>query len=221
MTIVDDKIEKSNKHFKMAMDVLVIMCIILPFVQIFFGVFKWSNFFSSLSIASSMTIATVFFKRTITTEGYKVKMNSFIYLVWSIPLVVIGTIVGSYYSTYLKTLLDIFPIYMMMPLIIYMTCLFKCIYKSLETECSKHSILDALELEKKDYAIVMNFSDGIFYEIFGKMKVFIGTDTVADSTLHVNKISQKRFVDKVSEMTETPVKELTVDHFTITEMTEI
>lgn len=217
----DINIDKADHQFKLAMTALVVMCIVLPFIQIFFGEFKWSNFFSSLSIASSMTIATIFFKKTMIKEGYKVKMNSFIYLVSLIPIVTVGTIVSSYYYQPMKTILDVFPIYMMMPLIVYMACIFKCIYKSLESLCSKGSIISALELEKKDYTIVMNFSDNVFYELFGNMKVFIGTDKIADSTVSVDKISNDLYIEKVSELTETPKNELTVDHFAVADMITI
>lgn len=217
----DINIDKADHQFKLAMTALVFMCIVLPFIQIFFGEFKWSNFFSSLSIASSMTIATVFFKRTMINEGYKVKMNSFIYLVALIPIVTVGTIVSSYYYTPIKMMLDVFPVYMMMPLIVYMACIFKCIYKTLESLCSKGSIIQALDLEKKDYTVVMNFSDNVFYEVFGNMKVFIGMDTVADSTVSVSNISNATKTTKVSELTETPRSELTVDHFTIADMENI
>lgn len=217
----DINIDKADYQFKLAMNALVVMCIILPFLQIFFGEFKWSSFFSSLSIASSMTIATLFFKKTMIKEGYKVKMNSFIYLVALIPVVTVGTIVSSYYYQPIKIILDVFPIYMMMPLFVYMVCIFKCIFKSLETLCSKGSIIAALDLEKKDYTIVMNFSDNAFYELFGNMKVFIGDDKIADSTVSVNKISNATTTKKVSELTDTPKNELTVDHFTIAEMETI
>ena len=217
----DINIDKADYQFKLAMNALVVMCIILPFLQIFFGEFKWSSFFSSLSIASSMTIATLFFKKTMIKEGYKVKMNSFIYLVALIPVVTVGTIVSSYYYQPIKMILDVFPIYMMMPLFVYMACIFKCIFKSLETLCSKGSIIAALDLEKKDYTIVMNFSDNVFYELFGNMKVFIGADKIADSTVSVNKISNATTTKKVSELTDTPKNELTVDHFTIAEMETI
>lgn len=217
----DINIDKADYQFKLAMNALVVMCIILPFLQIFFGEFKWSSFFSSLSIASSMTIATLFFKKTMIKEGYKVKMNSFIYLVALIPVVTVGTIVSSYYYQPIKMILDVFPIYMMMPLFVYMACIFKCIFKSLETLCSKGSIIAALDLEKKDYTIVMNFSDNVFYELFGNMKVFIGDDKIADSTVSVNKISNATTTKKVSELTDTPKNELTVDHFTIAEMETI
>lgn len=217
----DINIDKADYQFKLAMNALVVMCIILPFLQIFFGEFKWSSFFSSLSIASSMTIATIFFKKTMIKEGYKVKMNSFIYLVALIPVVTVGTIVSSYYYQPIKMILDVFPIYMMMPLFVYMACIFKCIFKSLETLCSKGSIIAALDLEKKDYTIVMNFSDNVFYELFGNMKVFIGDDKIADSTVSVNKISNATTTKKVSELTDTPKNELTVDHFTIAEMETI
>lgn len=217
----DINIDKADYQFKLAMNALVVMCIILPFLQIFFGEFKWSSFFSSLSIASSMTIATLFFKKTMIKEGYKVKMNSFIYLVALIPVVTVGTIVSSYYYQPIKMILDVFPIYMMMPLFVYMACIFKCIFKSLETLCSKGSIIAALDLEKKDYTIVMNFSDNAFYELFGNMKVFIGDDKIADSTVSVNKISNATTTKKVSELTDTPKNELTVDHFTIAEMETI
>lgn len=221
MNATDMNIDKADHHFKLAMNALVVMCIVLPFLQIFFGEFKWSNFFSSLSIASSMTIATVFFKKTMIKEGYKVKMNSFIYLVALIPIVTIGTIVSSYYYAPVKMMLDVFPVYMMMPLVVYMACIFKCIYKTLESLCSKGSIIQALDLEKKDYTVVMNFSDNIFYEVFGNMKVFIGMDKVADSTVSVDSISNTSTAEKVSELTETPRSELTVDHFTIADMEAI
>lgn len=221
MKTTDINIDKADHQFKLAMNALVVMCVVLPFLQIFFGEFKWSSFFSSISIASSMTVATIFFKKTMIREGYKVKMNSFIYLVALIPIVTVGTIVSSYYYEPMKMILDVFPVYMMMPLIVYMACIFKCIYKSLESLCSKGSIIAALDLEKKDYTIVMNFSDNNFYEVFGNMKVVIGADKVAESTVSVDSISNVRKTEKVSEITETPRNELTVDHFTIADMANI
>lgn len=215
------KIDKADHHFKLAMNAMIVMCIVLPFIQIFFGEFRWSSFFSSLSIASSMTITTIFFKKTMIREGYKVKMNSFIYLVALIPIVTIGTIVSSYYYEPMKMILNVFPVYMMMPLVIYMVCIFKCIFKTLESHCCKGSIIEALDLEKKDYTVVMNFSDNVFYEIFGNMKVFIGADKVADSTVSVDKISNYIYTEEVSALTQTPKNELTVDHFTIADMNTI
>lgn len=221
MNNTEQNIDKDDHKFKIAMNALVVMCVILPFLQIFFGEFKWSSFFSSLSIAMSITVATLFFKKTMIKEGYKVKMNSFLYLVALIPVVTAGVIVSSYYVEPMKIILNVFPIYMMMPLLVYMACIFKCIFKSFETLCSKGSILGALQLKREDYTIVMNFSDNVFYEVFGNMKVFIGQDKVADSTVSVHSISNQRTVEKVSEITETPRNELTVDHFSVADMANI
>lgn len=217
----DIKIDKADYHFKLAMNGMIVMCIVLPFIQIFFGEFKWSSFFSSVSISASMAITTIFFKKTMIREGYKVKMNSFIYLVALIPIVTIGTIISSYYYEPMKMILNVFPVYMMMPLVIYMACIFKCIFKTLESHCSKGAIIEALDLEKKDYTVVMNFSDNVFYELFGNMKVFIGADKVADSTVSVDKISNSIYTEEVSDLTQTPKNELTVDHFTIADMSTI
>jgi hypothetical protein len=219
--MVDTSLDNSDKHFKKAMDVLVVMSVVLPFVQIFFGEFRWSSFFSSLSIATSMAVATMFFKKTMIEQGYKVKMTSFVILVWSTPAVVIGSIVASHYFEYAKALLDVFPVYMMMPLLTYMFCIFRCIYKSIETDCHKSSILSAMQLDKKDYQIVMDFNNNIFYESFGNWKVFIGENVIAGSSLSVSKISNEYHVIAVSEMNETPRNKLTLEHFMVAEMVEI
>lgn len=214
-------IDNADKHFKLAMNALVAMCVVLPFLQIFYGEFKFSSFFSSLSIAMSLTVATVFFKKTMIKEGFKVKMNSFLYLVALIPFSTVAIIISSYYYEPVKTILNVFPIYMMLPLLVYMACIFKCIFKSLETLCLKNSILSALDLEKKDYTIVMNFSDNVFYELFGNMKVEIGADKIFDSTVSIASISNSNTTQQVSDITETPKNQLTVDHFTIADMANI
>lgn len=217
----DIVIDKDFKHFKLAMNALVIMCSILPFLQIFFGEFKWSSFFSSVSIAISLTVATLFFKKTLNEQGYQVKMNSFVYLVAFIPFGTAGIIVSSYFYEPVKMILNVFPIYMMLPLTIYMHGMFRCIYKSLESVCLKHDILGAFDLTKKDYTIVMNFSDKVFYEIFGNMKVLIGDSKVIDTNLTVNKISNSNYVEEVSETTGVSKKELTPEDFTVFDMLKI
>lgn len=221
MPTTNINIDNADKHFKLAMNALVAMCVVLPFLQIFYGEFKFSSFFSSLSIAMSLTVATVFFKKTMIKEGFKVKMNSFLYLVTLIPVGTVAIIISSYYYEPVKTILNVFPIYMMLPLLVYMACIFKCIFKSLETLCLKNSILSALDLEKKDYTIVMNFSDNVFYELFGNMKVEIGADKIFDSTVSVASISNSNTTQQVSDITETPKNQLTVDHFTIADMANI
>jgi len=218
---IDIIIDKNFKHFKLAMNALVVMCIILPFLQIFFGEFKWSSFFSSISIAISLTVATLFFKRALNEQGYQVKMNSFVYLVAFIPFGTIGVIASSYFYDPVKTILNVFPIYMMLPLMIYMHGMFRCIYKSLESVCPKNSIIGAFDLSQKDYTIVMNFTDKVFYEVFGNMKVLIGDNKVVDTNLSVDTISNSHYVEEVSETTGVSKKELMPEHFTVFDMLKI
>lgn len=212
-----DELVKTTKQFKLALKVLFVVTACMPIIHIIFYKFNMASF----SVAFSTCLAIWIFSNNSISKQTYVKFNLFIYLVYLVPVISLSLYALSYFNKDFKTIMDIFPITIMIPLLVYMHMMSKYLYKILESYCHRSMICTALNIKETDYSMVLNFSNKQFYEVFKNFKVNIGDKKIEGTELKVDDITNKEKVAAVAKLANLQVDEVTVDDFTVYEMAQI
>lgn len=210
--------KKHTERYKLSLKILMVTSILVPFINIIFFKFNFSSFSTGLSIAFSMAVTVFYNLKFFGTK--EVKMTGFFITAILMPFFIIGSIVYAHLNSIAMDIMNTYPIYTMFPMFAIAYGTMKVTFKVLENNANE-TITKVLNLKPDERETILNFTNNIFYEKFGNFKINIGEKTIEGSTISVDKLFDREYVEKVSNMAETEINKLTVDEFLLYEMSEI
>lgn len=212
-----NKLTKSTIDFKRSLDIFIVIVVALPIIHL--SLFNFN--IASYSVTFSLVFGVWLFKNRTLNSQTLIKFNVFVWGVYSIPFVTLGIIVSSFYYAPVRSILEMFPIYLMLPMMLYFYMISKYLYKLIDSKCIKKAILRELNMSENDYTMVLNFSDDYFVEFFKDFDIDIGSGYINDSKIRVEDIMNNTLIRKVCNLTEKQPHELTKNDFTLNNMIEI
>jgi hypothetical protein len=206
---------KSTKQFVLALKILLGCTVAVPILNIIFFSFSWSNFLCSISMICSMSVSI--FSPMKHYMQKEIKMTGLLITACLMPFLIMGSILFAYSNPTMLKIMNLFPIYTMFPMLAIGYATIRVAFKMLE---SNASFLSSLIESEKDQEIVFNFTNNIFYEKYGQIRVDVGDSFVHGSDFKIDKLTSN-YVDAVSSFLDIPKNKLTVDDFIVYDMSEI
>lgn len=212
---MENTMHKSTKQFILALKILLGCTVAVPLLNIIFFSFSWSNFLCSVSMICSMSV-TVFSPMKQYTKK-EIKMTGLFITACLMPLLIMSSILFAYSNPTMLKIMNLFPIYTMFPMLAIGYATIRIAFKTLESNASS---LSSLAVSEQDEETVLNFTNKIFYEKYGQIRVDVGESVVHGSDFKIDKLTSN-YIDAVSEFLDIAKNKLTVDDFIVYDMSKI